>query len=612
MIVKTIVFRADRKPNPSFVHIGFETDNMVERLVFVLPSIHVQQTATLMIDGKYVNMAMLAEESGRYYIDLTAELVGAPGQIDAYITIDAPDGKVWNSAPFALVTGDLPNVDGAIQEYFPDAIQQMRQEIAGHRAEMQDQSKAVQAAADRAEKAAGDISDTLDGGTDGQFLGNVNGKPTWLTLGAGSGGGSGPGESGLPGKDGGYYVPNVNDDGNLSWTPSEPDMPGVPAVNIKGRDGSDANVTAENVTKALGYTPADNEDVERLSEEIVELDDSLFSTGYSEDKADVPKDLAVVIEGTMVNVWGYTQAIAAIDLVKYPVSAGQKYYITNVYRASAALYAFEKADGTVFGAYPTADTASKVTATDYEIVVPDEAIYLLINDVSRWQSYPYTLQTLAQSEEKTFRAKALLPNYVPSRLYGKKLVACGDSITDGSNPAGGYFKNYAELVAERHRMVYHKDAIGGSTMTNVEGKNPFCVSRYLNHTDFDYLTIWFGWNDGAYATLGTIEDTEDTTFYGAYKKVLTHYMTNYPTKKIGIVVPYGFRTNIQQAVREISEMFGVPCLDLADGKRCSLIWGEDNDAQLARRAALTYDTTHPNQAGHEFIATMYEQFLLRL
>lgn len=353
-------------------------------------------------------------------------------------------------------------------------------------------------------------------------------------------------------------------------------------------------------------------EIERLTEEIVELDDSLFSEGYSEEKVNVPTDLAVVVEATMVNVYGYTQAIAAVDLVKYPVSSGQKYYITNVYRNSAALYAFEKANGTVFGAYPTAEPASKVTATDYEIVVPDEAVYLLINDVSRWQSYTYTLQTLAPSVEKTFRAKALLPSYVPSRLYGKKLVACGDSITDGSNPDGGYFNNYAELVAKRHGMVYHKDAIGGSTMTNVEGKNPFCVSRYLNHTDFDYLTIWFGWNDGAYATLGTIEDTEDTTFYGAYKKVLTHYMTTYPTKKIGIVVPYGFRTNIQQAVQEISEMFGVPCLDLADGKRCSLIWGENNEAQIARRAALTYDTTHPNQAGHEFIATMYEQFLLRL
>lgn len=355
-----------------------------------------------------------------------------------------------------------------------------------------------------------------------------------------------------------------------------------------------------------------DQSINQLSEEMADLDASLFSTGYSEEKVNVPTDSAIIETGMMVTWFRKTQALAAIDLVKYPVSAGQKYYITNVYMSSAALYAFEKADGTVFGAYPTAEPTSKVTVTDYEIVVPDEAVYLLINDVSKWQSYTYTLQTLAPSEEKTFRAKALMPKYVPSPLYGKTLVACGDSITNGSNPDGGFFKNYAELVAERHGMIYHKDGIGGSTMTNVEGHNPFSVSRYLNVPEYDYLLIWFGWNDKAYATLGTIDDTDNTTFYGAYKIVLEHFITTYPTKKIGIIVPYGNLAEYQEAVRNLSEMYGVPCLDLADGKQCSLVWGDANDAQIARRDALTYDTVHPNQAGYEYLSTMVEAFLLGL
>lgn len=41
----------------------------------------------------------------------------------------------------------------------------------------------------------------------------------------------------------------------------------------KGDPGSDANVTAENIGEALGYTPAKQEDVERLSNEKVDKDE---------------------------------------------------------------------------------------------------------------------------------------------------------------------------------------------------------------------------------------------------------------------------------------------------------------------------------------------------
>lgn len=49
-------------------------------------------------------------------------------------------------------------------------------------------------------------------------------------------GGSG---GGTPGKDGGYYIPNVTNAGDLSWTASESGMPPVESVNIKGKDGAD-------------------------------------------------------------------------------------------------------------------------------------------------------------------------------------------------------------------------------------------------------------------------------------------------------------------------------------------------------------------------------------
>lgn len=40
-----------------------------------------------------------------------------------------------------------------------------------------------------------------------------------------------------PGKSGGYYSPSVDTDGNLSWIPSESEMPDIPTANIRGPKG---------------------------------------------------------------------------------------------------------------------------------------------------------------------------------------------------------------------------------------------------------------------------------------------------------------------------------------------------------------------------------------
>lgn len=252
---------------------------------------------------------------------------------------------------------------------------------------------------------------------------------------------------------------------------------------------------------------------------------------------------------------------------------------------------------------------------DY-ITIPDGIERMVVNNQ---KSYNPTAIIEKGFFETTFEP-------IADYLFGKRLVACGDSITDASRPAhlgGGYFESYAEITANRHGMGFTKDAKSGSTMAYTEDAtneriNKYCFSntRYLNLPEFDYLTIWFGWNDATYSTLGTINDTDNTTFYGAYKKVLDYLVTNNPTKKIGLVVPYGGSTvePFAQAVRDISKLYGVPCLDLRDYNECSSFWEKTsgNQAIVARRDALTYDTTHPNQEGHEFLSTMYDNFIKRL
>ena len=301
-----------------------------------------------------------------------------------------------------------------------------------------------------------------------------------------------------------------------------------------------------------------------------------------------------------------TRSLSFVDIegwntYELAVASGETYKIKTFYVSAAVMYMLRYADGNV-SVYPVSEPAAG-TIEEIELTIPDNVVGIIINENS---GEPAVIE---KKDSRIVRLRNL-----SDYLYGKKLVACGDSITQAINPNGGYFDNYAQIVAKRHSMNCHVDGIGGTTMTNIGDGRAFSESRYLQVPDFDYLTLWFGWNDGAYADLGTINDTDNTTFYGAYKIVLDYLITHNPTKKIGLIVPYGSDGLIPyaEAVREVSKMYGVPCLDLWDYNKCSLLWGDKNNAQLARRAALTYDTTHPNQAGYEYLSTMYEQFLLSL
>lgn len=66
---------------------------------------------------------------------------------------------------------------------------------------------------------------------------------------------SGGGGGGAPGKDGGYYIPNVDDDGNLTWQTSQSGMPPVEGANIKGPDGADGQDGAPGENGGY-YTPS--------------------------------------------------------------------------------------------------------------------------------------------------------------------------------------------------------------------------------------------------------------------------------------------------------------------------------------------------------------------
>lgn len=205
-------------------------------------------------------------------------------------------------------------------------------------------------------------------------------------------------------------------------------------------------------------------------------------------------------------------------------------------------------------------------------------------------------------------------------LYGKKWCACGDSVTYGysSEQDNGVNKTYQYYIGKRNNMTIYTNAISGSTMTNVSGKNPFSVDRYKNlPIELDYITLWFGINDSGYSTLGTINDTENTTFYGAYKIVLNYLIENYPTTKIGLVCTYGATKKFKQAIIEIAHYFGIPYLDFNDYQiplfaEKGSETGINSEIINKRKNTFLADGTHPNDVGYQYLSTFFENWLRSL
>lgn len=171
MIARTqnIIFTPDRLPVPRKIRVGYEGDNLVERLNFVLPKISESQTAMFVHSGSYADMAALVKSDieDEYYIDLTSALIGDEGVQDVCITIAGSTGEVWSSGPLTIQVGGVPNVANEIANKNPTVIIQMQQDIRKN-------SSAVQK-----------IDDILSGGEDGQILGMVDGAVAWMTGGAG-------------------------------------------------------------------------------------------------------------------------------------------------------------------------------------------------------------------------------------------------------------------------------------------------------------------------------------------------------------------------------------------------------------------------------------------
>lgn len=235
-------------------------------------------------------------------------------------------------------------------------------------------------------------------------------------------------------------------------------------------------------------------------------------------------------------------------------------------------------------------------------------------------------------------------------LYAKKWAVCGDSFTNGdfklspegepifeNGPFAGCRKTYDYLIAQRNHMRIQHLAVGGMTMatpSDAEFLNTFSSGVYRQiDEDADYITLCFGINDSHHRPkstgddgeikkgiihLGTIDDTEIDTFFGAWNVVMEYLITHHPFAHIGILVSNGCETDdYRKATIAIARKWGIPYLDLNGDERTPVMGRSTNEAVLKSVrdfrtrmfAVAPPHNTHPNAKAHAYESVFIENWL---
>ncbi len=195
----------------------------------------------------------------------------------------------------------------------------------------------------------------------------------------------------------------------------------------------------------------------------------------------------------------------------------------------------------------------------------------------------------------------------------------GDSITNGAGVS--LADRYTNLIDADERYLARNYGINGTTIADTShssfAHNSF-TKRYTEiDTDSDVIFVFGGTNDygssaGQGVTLGTIEDTTISTFYGALDVLINGLKTNYPDAKLCFITPierhnsaWGYpsgETNefgytlqdYRDAIIYKCNQYGIDCLDMSNV--------DFPDEYFS-------DGLHPTATGHEFLADYIFNYL---
>jgi lysophospholipase L1-like esterase len=208
------------------------------------------------------------------------------------------------------------------------------------------------------------------------------------------------------------------------------------------------------------------------------------------------------------------------------------------------------------------------------------------------------------------RTVAMYANQVVGKRYnGKTWGAIGDSLT------APYYNLYVDYVADALGLTATNYGVGSSDVTyDADETVPSFVARVCGthgqdgyNDEFDLWTVFGGINDAVSgATIGTITDSVETTFYGAMNLIIQHLLAlpNHPT--VALIAPYDCantsEANYITAVKNIGKKYGLPVLDLSE------VSGINSETW----SYYLRDSIHPNQHGANKLRPIILEWFERL
>ena len=210
-------------------------------------------------------------------------------------------------------------------------------------------------------------------------------------------------------------------------------------------------------------------------------------------------------------------------------------------------------------------------------------------------------------------------------LKGITVACLGDSITEGVGATSNENIWHQKLKENCRIKECINYGISGTrfALQKVPSACPNFDRHFISRVDamrddVDLVLVFGGTNDYGHgdAPFGRFEDREETTFYGACHVLMRKLIEKYVDKPIVFLMPL-HRTNDDKpattvksqilkdfvdAEKRVCEYYSIPVIDLfgASGM-CSAVEVQ-NKFYFA-------DGLHPNDAGHEKIAKIVENFL---
>ena len=207
--------------------------------------------------------------------------------------------------------------------------------------------------------------------------------------------------------------------------------------------------------------------------------------------------------------------------------------------------------------------------------------------------------------------------------HDKSFVCIGDSITAGSGTTKTYWEFLNEFLNPLSMKAMGVSGSCVSATSDYGTSNSPLINRYTSIPDSDVITIYMGTNDYGHETpLGTIDDKGDISFYGALNTIIPGILAAHPNSRLiwitpthrygrgtsGILgtaftydyIPNGRGHNLKDyvdAIKAVCERHSVAVIDLFN------ISGIDPSISEVRSKYMP-DGLHPNEAGHEKIASI--------